>query len=126
MLSVVCAEDAPRLARADTAVSSSQALLGAPLVSEVVRACESWPHREVDASFYEPVRSDAPVLILSGALDPITPPELAGSARRTLTRSVIYLDPRGGHGAMDDRARRLMAEFIAEPDAFVARWSSVP
>jgi pimeloyl-ACP methyl ester carboxylesterase len=120
MLSLLCAEDAPRLARVDT--SAGSAPLGRPIASELLQACEAWPHHEVEASFYQPVRSDAPTLIISGARDPITPPELADSARRTLSHAVAYLDPQGGHGSLDDRAQRLLVEFINDPDGFVARW----
>jgi pimeloyl-ACP methyl ester carboxylesterase len=126
MLSVLCAEDAPRLARVDTAKAASSALLGRPVVSDLLRACESWPHHEVLASFYQPVQSDAPTLLISGARDPITPPELADSARRTLRRSIAYRDPQSGHGSLDDRARRLLVEFISDPDGFVARWRAEP
>jgi pimeloyl-ACP methyl ester carboxylesterase len=113
MLSVLCAEDAPRLAGADT----SSALLGAPVVAELVRACSAWPRTTVPAEFAEPVHSDIPTLLLSGALDPVTPPELADSAQRWLTRARSYVDPSGGHARLDDWAHELIVELIRWPQS---------
>jgi pimeloyl-ACP methyl ester carboxylesterase len=111
MLSVLCAEDAPRLPAADT----SSTLLGTPVVPELVRACSLWTRGDVPADFSQPVRSDTPTLLLSGALDPVTPPELAESAARSLTHGRSYVDPFGGHGSVGDRARELILEFIRRP-----------
>jgi pimeloyl-ACP methyl ester carboxylesterase len=59
--------------------------------------CARWPHAEVARSFKEPVRSGAPVLLLSGEADPVTPPELAEEARRTLPNSVHLVVKGHGH-----------------------------
>jgi pimeloyl-ACP methyl ester carboxylesterase len=111
MLSVLCAEDAPRLTGPDT----STAMLGAPVVAELVQACSAWPQGGVTADFGRPVRSDIPTLLLSGAFDPVTPPELAESARRSLPRARSYVNPAGGHGALDAPERALIVEFMRRP-----------
>jgi pimeloyl-ACP methyl ester carboxylesterase len=110
MLSVLCAEDAPRLAAAG-AVQGGGAL-GAPVVEELVRACEVWPHGDAGARFAAPVTSDVPVLLISGELDPITPPELAKAARRTLPRAEEYVVARGGHAALDEGASGLLVDWV--------------
>ena len=61
--------------------------------------------------------SDVPTLILSGALDPITPPEWSTSAARSLTRSTLVARPGAGHLDEDDCSLRLIAEFIARATA---------
>jgi pimeloyl-ACP methyl ester carboxylesterase len=38
------------------------------------RACADWPRAAVPADFYRVPVSPAPVLLLSGAIDPVTPP----------------------------------------------------
>jgi pimeloyl-ACP methyl ester carboxylesterase len=113
MLSVLCAEDAPRLAAADT----SSAVAATPVIAELVRACTAWPRGEVPADFSQPVRSDVPTLLLSGALDPVTPPELAESAGRSLSHARAYVAPGGGHGSVDDRAREMIVDFVRRPTA---------
>jgi pimeloyl-ACP methyl ester carboxylesterase len=113
MLSVLCAEDAPRLAAADT----TPAVANTPVIRELVRACSLWPRGAIPADFALPVHTDIPILLLSGALDPVTPPELADSARRTLSHAQSYVDPLGGHASVNDRARESIAEFIQRPNA---------
>lgn len=49
--------------------------------------------------YSEHVRSDLPVLLLSGELDPATSPQQAESAIRTLSRARHVVIPDGGHGA---------------------------
>lgn len=127
MLSILCAEDAPRLG-ADTAAA---AVFDRPVVRELVRACREWPVSAVAPSFAESVRSDAPVLLLSGALDPVTPPELAVAAARHLPGAVHLVDPDGGHTTTDACTRGVIARFIALPPdeglgaACMPRWSEL-
>ncbi len=49
------------------------------------------------ASFDEPVRSDAPILMVSGTDDPATPPEYARQALPYLPRTRIMLVPGASH-----------------------------
>ena len=69
--SVICAEDADRYVPdprdADT-------VLGADMASALFAACRAWPRGERPAGFNAPLRSDVPSLLLSGEIDPVTPP----------------------------------------------------
>jgi pimeloyl-ACP methyl ester carboxylesterase len=110
MLSILCSEDAPRLT-ANDAVGDSSAMLDTPVNAELIRACAAWPHGVVPAEFGSPVQSDVPVLLLSGARDPVAPPEWASSAARTLTNSVHLVDPRSGHAQMNGCVVQTIADF---------------
>jgi pimeloyl-ACP methyl ester carboxylesterase len=114
MLSVLCAEDAPRLAVAQRSAALA-AVAATPVIAELVRACTVWPRGEVPADFSQPVRSDVPTLLLSGEWDPVTPRELAESAGRSLRHARTYVAPAGGHGSVDDRAREMIVEFVRRP-----------
>ena len=96
-LSVICAEDIPRITAADRAAAAASGFLGAAMFDAQYSACEFWPRGEVPASYYEPVRSDRPVLILSGADDPITPPTWGEHVKPTLSRSRHIVVPGSGH-----------------------------
>ena len=90
--SVVCAEDAPRMGSAGGAGSDqgAQAMYRA--------ACANWPRGEVPPAFYTIPRSAVPVLLLSGGLDPVTPPRHAERAAKALgpnARSVVVAN--NGH-----------------------------
>src|SRR6185312_347205 len=96
-LSVICAEDVPRITRADLA-SLDDSFFGRALVDDFMRACKLWPRGAVPADFYDPVRSDVPVLIFSGGIDPATPPRHAEEVARTLSHARHFVAPQLGHG----------------------------
>lgn len=96
-LSVVCAEDIPRITAEDRARAADTGFLGAAMFEAQYAACSFWPTGEVPGSYYDPVRSDRPVLILSGADDPVTPPTWGDHVRPTLTRSTHVVVPGAGH-----------------------------
>ena len=61
-------------------------------------ACAHWPRGDVPAAFYTIPRSDAPVLLLSGGLDPVTPPRHAQRVAQALgprARSLVVAN--NGH-----------------------------
>ena len=72
-LSVVCSEDMPRIHADDIVRESQGRFLGMAFFDTRMKPCEFWPKGEVGEDFYQPVVSARPVLILSGADDPITP-----------------------------------------------------
>jgi len=110
MLSVICAEDAPRLSAADA--NAEATLLGAPVVADILAACEAWPRGAVSPDFARPFASSIPTLLMSGGRDPVTPPDLADSVATTFTQSERYLDPSKGHATLDDQGRAALAVFI--------------
>mgnify|MGYP001816404715 CR=1 FL=1 len=71
-LSVMCAEDFPWYGQ-NTA--EGDFLMGNLLTRAAEIQCGIWPRGEVPDGFHEPVTIDVPVLLLSGELDPVTPPE---------------------------------------------------
>ena len=112
-LSVVCAEDAPHITDEAIVRESKGTWLGEQLVRQMLKPCEFWPRGELPAGYREPVKSDVPVLLLSGELDPVTPPAWAEEAKRTLTNSLHVALPGVGHGAsVIGCTRALMADFV--------------
>ncbi len=82
-----------------------------------VVACPVWAVGSVTPQFHDPVRSDAPVLILTGDYDPITPPAWAMAAATTLPRSTVIHFPGIGHGIIASHrcADELAAQFLIDP-----------
>lgn len=116
-LSVICAEDIPRITPADLEVLS-RSFFGAALVNDFVRACSSWPKAKVADDFYTPVRSEAPVLILSGGIDPATPPRHGEEVAKTLPNSRHLIAPQIGHGvSLHGCAPRLIESFVRKANA---------
>jgi len=96
-LSVVCAEDvdllSPRPADADT-------LLGNSMIARARAACRVWPKGTRPADFHAPLVSSTPILILSGELDPVTPPAYGRQILRTLSDARQLIAPGQGHGVI--------------------------
>ena len=79
--------------------------------------CSDWHEERADPSFFEPVRSDIPTLILAGEFDPITPPEYGRLAANTLTNSTVVEAPAIGHGVTSRTrcTRRIATDFLDDP-----------
>jgi hypothetical protein len=68
--------------------------------------------------FYDPVKSDVPVLILSGGIDPATPPRHGDEVARTLTHARHFVAPQLGHGvSLHGCAPRLIESFVRKASA---------
>jgi pimeloyl-ACP methyl ester carboxylesterase len=96
--SVVCAEDLPRLAASGAAPGAD---FGRDFARLYERVCADWPRGAVPPAFYAIPTSRSPVLLLSGGLDPATPPRHAARAAAALgPRAVSVVVPNAGHGVM--------------------------
>lgn len=112
--SVLCSEDVPRLASVPAARAS-----GAGDGLQVYdKACAGSPRGELPAAYYQMVVSPAPVLLLSGGLDPVTPPRHGARAAQALgakARHVVV--PNAGHGVLGvGCAPELLTRFIHTAD----------
>lgn len=117
-LSVICAEDAPKNTPEDLQKGSESTLFGKYVMSIQQRACAFWPRGKVDESFYAPVTSSIPTLVLSGQVDPITPPTWGEQVAATLSNAKHIIIPGTGHTAGGTGCgQRLMREFIEEGSA---------
>lgn len=115
-LSVVCTEDVPRISRQELDMLDVS-FFGRALVDDFVRACGLWPRGKLPADYYDPVVSDVPVLILSGGIDPATPPRHGEAVARTLRNARHLIAPHIGHGvSLRGCAPRLVESFIRKPD----------
>ena len=95
MLSVACTEDVHRID--DTHLqASTDSFLGPQLIDTARKWCGVWPV-EPHADDPQPVSWSGPTLLLSGALDPVTPPRWAEDAARTLPVHHHLIAPGGGH-----------------------------
>ncbi|MDX6303249.1 MAG: hypothetical protein QOI77_218 [Blastocatellia bacterium] len=110
-LSVMCAEDIPFLKEADIQSNMGRTFYGVDKAHAYMKACEQWPRGEMPAKFREPIKSDLPVLILSGELDPVTPPDLATPLLRYLPNGRQVLMHNATHSTYECQ-ERLARDFI--------------
>lgn len=113
--SVLCAEDAPRY-QANPADAGT--VLGPDLARMFFAACAQWPRGKVAADFTTPFRSALPTLVVSGELDPVTPPVYGDEVVEDL-RNARHLVLRGqGHGGMGVGCMpKLLGRFFETIDA---------
>ena len=111
-LSVICAEDIPRITREDLDLLG-QSFFGRALVDDFVRACKIWPRGKLPDDYYTPVKSDVAVMILSGGIDPATPPRHGDQVAATLPNARHFVAPFLGHGvSLHGCAPRLIESFV--------------
>jgi len=111
-LSVVCAEDVKKITPADLQ-AASQSFFGRALVDDFLRACATWPRGTIPDDYYAPVRSDVPALLLSGGIDPATPPRHGEEVARTLPNALHVVAPHLGHGvSLHGCAPRMIESFV--------------
>jgi pimeloyl-ACP methyl ester carboxylesterase len=96
-LSVVCSEDAdlltPRPQDADL-------LLRTRIIDFEKTMCEIWPHGKRPADFHAPLKTDTPVLLLEGELDPVTPPRYAKEVLAGLPNGRLIVASGMGHAVI--------------------------
>lgn len=111
-LSVTCTEDVARIG--PNAAATQVGFLGDFRLRAQVEACAEWPRGELPDDFYEPVRSDAAVLIVSGERDPVTPARWGYEVQEFLTNSAHLVVPDGGHGWFGLEGQECLTELASE------------
>jgi pimeloyl-ACP methyl ester carboxylesterase len=112
--SVVCSEDAPRMAP----VAPTDPAWSAGPAGLYRGVCAHWPRGAVPAAFYAIPPSRAPVVLLAGGLDPVTPPRHAQRVARALgAQARVVVVPGAGHGVSAlPCLRDAVYRFIDAPD----------
>jgi pimeloyl-ACP methyl ester carboxylesterase len=95
-LSAMCAEDVPGVTPLQMQRASRGTVLGNQEYERYQKQCARWPHRQL-----KPMgawaRSTVPTLVLSGALDPVTPPALGAKTAALFKTSRHIIVPASGH-----------------------------
>ena len=77
-------------------------LVGNYRLEQQLQGCAHWPHQaEPPLGVESPRPLDVPTLMLSGALDPVTPPEYAEDAKTLFPESLHLVIEEGQHGPFD-------------------------
>ena len=109
--SVICSEDAdlltPRPQDRDT-------VLGTALLDVIAAQCAVWPRGTRPADFHAPLKSDKPILILEGELDPVTPPAYGEQVLKGLGNARLLVAKGQGHNVIGRGCMpRLVEDFVA-------------
>ena len=115
--SVVCAEDAPRIDPGSIERETANTFLKSEMADIRLKACQFWPKGKVDPDYYANTPIQLPALILSGELDPVTPPVWGQQIASSWTNTRHLTVPATGHGAVSAGCvPKLIAQFLNDPN----------
>ncbi|MRG37342.1 alpha/beta fold hydrolase [Shewanella sp. XMDDZSB0408] len=110
--SVVCSEDIGRVTeqmRKDAKIS----YMSGNMLDGLEKTCAVWQMPQVDTDFSLPISSDIPTLLLSGEIDPATPPNWGAMAMEKLTNAKHFIAPYATHGvAYQSCGNDLIAQLV--------------
>jgi pimeloyl-ACP methyl ester carboxylesterase len=111
LLSASCPEDVSRIRPGDAEKETAGTFLGDRRVKDQMAGCSVWPKSAMPAGYYGPFRSQVPALLVSGDLDPVTPPTWVEPYRRYLPNSLSVVFP-GAHTEDNDCLEGMVRQFI--------------
>ena len=96
-LAITCMEDVPFTDSTSEAAEAKGTFLGEYRMRQQRVACDAWGRTPIAREFHTPVRTAVPVLLVTGANDPVTAPRYATEVARTMPNSLTIIVPFGGH-----------------------------
>lgn len=114
---VMCAEDLPWINTEETRQEGAGTFLGGSYVEIWERICGGREWGIVGEDYRDPVRSAVPTLVLSGELDPVTPPRWGETTLESLPNGRHIVVPGLAHGTSSmGCVPGLIDEFLREID----------
>ena len=117
--SVTCAEDVPRVTHEERVNGVDDERVRA-LARRTLAVCDQWPKGRFPADFTQPVTSDVPVLLLSGSLDPVTPPAYAMEVAKGFPNSRHVVARGFGHIVTPHACAPRLIEVFIDDAAFTS------
>lgn len=96
-LSILCGEEIPRTRSAELARASEKSFAEDSYFAYWKAGCDSWQALPQAPDAHDPIKSDVPALILSGNLDPVTPPSMGGHLLSTFPNGRHIVVNGNGH-----------------------------
>lgn len=110
---ILCNEDIPRASKALLDKDAANTFSGSHTFEVFSSICEHWPTFDAPANFGDEVKSDIPTMLLSGDLDPVTPPAWGNIAAKGLSNQKHYIAKHAGHGLITQTcAASMIGSFI--------------
>ncbi len=111
---VLCNEDLAHIDEGEEDTGSDQRVFSRhQFVSSFQQYCDCFQGMAKTSSYFDSVTSEVPALVLSGELDPVTPPRWGEIASKNLTNSRHVVVPEMGHGvAVNGCVSNMIVEHI--------------
>ncbi len=112
-LSILCSEDLSRITDRETTAMSQSGFVGSAMIDAYRNQCSVWPTASVPIAYSEFEPLNIPVLLLSGQVDPVTPPRWGDIMAKRYTNSLHLVASNTGHNvAPVPCTDKLMAKFV--------------
>jgi pimeloyl-ACP methyl ester carboxylesterase len=109
---VTCSEGVPFISDQELVSETQNTFVGEYRVKVHREACKQWPRGAVPASFVDPIKSQAPVLMISGEADGSTPPWYGEEAMKFLPNGRQVKIRYYGHQADGQCVGNIMSAFL--------------
>ena len=109
---IVCNEDIPRITPEMFANDADNSFGGNNSHLAWNTACSVWPKYQPSAEFSQSVTANIPTLILSGELDPVTPPSNGEYPAKSLPNSRHIVIKNSSHTSLGTCAPKIINEFL--------------
>jgi len=116
-MTVTCSEGVPFISGDDVERESRDTFVGEYRVRVHQRACQEWVRGEIPSSYIEPVKSDIPVLLVSGEADGSTPPWFGQEIVKSLSHGKQVTVPHYGHQIDNVCVIGILTSFIQKGSA---------
>jgi len=112
-LSSVCSEDTVRYSEKEAAEMARGTFSGPVLAKSLLAACREWPIADVPQSAFGPVKANVPAIVVSGTLDPQTPP-VWGREMAKLVPGAMAIDVESiAHSGPSPCVAAIVSDFVA-------------
>ena len=111
-MTVTCSEGVPFIGETDIVREAGGTFVGEKRIRSHLEACKEWPRGDIPADYTELVKSDLPVLIISGEADGATAPWYGEAAVRNFPNGRQVKIPHYGHQDDGPCVARMFREFI--------------
>jgi len=98
-LAVICSEDVAFIDPEEGERRAAGTFMGPDRLHQLQAACRCFPRSWLPPDYGRPVRSEVPALVVSGALDPATPPSNGDYVASYLSKGRHVVVPKGAHDA---------------------------
>jgi len=112
-LTVTCSEGVPFISDKDLVAETRATFVGEERVKRHMEACQDWPKGEIPPSYIDLVKSDLPVLLISGEADGSSPLWFGESAVRLLPNGRQVKIRYYGHQMDGDCVQGIFQKFIS-------------
>ncbi len=114
-MSVLCSEDFARISDQDIALETNKGFVGDAFINFFRNGCSVWPKASLPEIYKQSLSSNVPTLILSGAVDPVTPERWGEKMKELMINSKHLVAANTGHNVGPKGcAPDLMTQFVTQ------------